>query len=142
MDFSFFLASLWTLAGLPTGSWLTLEKPLCMEKSLLGRKENQKKKRTSQAYSLARSQGDSSRTPPHVGLVTVPLQGCISALQDKAASLLQAAGTRTAWGSPAEDWQMVFLAHGSLRVTARVSSFAMDNYYEKYVFYLTFFSCV
>lgn len=61
----------------------------------------------------AHSQGDSSRTLPHVGLVTVPLQGCISALQDKAASLLWAAGTRTAWGCPAKDGQMVFLAHGS-----------------------------
>lgn len=80
------------------------------------KRKPEKEKDESGIQPEARSQGDSSRTRSHVGLVTVPLQGCISALQDKAASLLRAAGTRTAWGSPAEAWQMVFLAHGSERL--------------------------
>lgn len=91
----FSLASLWTLAGLPARSWLSLEKPLCTKKSLLGRKENQNKKRMPRAYGQRNvARGIPAGLWPHVSLVTVPLQVCISPLQDEAALLLQAAGTR------------------------------------------------
>lgn len=52
----------------------------------------------------ARSQGDSSRTRPHVRLGTVPLDGLRVAATRT--------GTRTAWGNSAEDWKKFFLAHG------------------------------
>lgn len=84
-----------------------------MEKSLLGRKENQNKKRMSWAYGQRHVAGGIPAGLGHiVRLVTIPLHGFSSPLQDEAGSLLRTAKTRIAWRSLAEEWQMVFLAPG------------------------------
>lgn len=111
MDFTFCLDSLWALVGLSLMAFLWATLVYGEVPSGEKRKPEQEKDELG-IWPEACSRGHSSRTRPHVRLVTIPLHGCSSPLQDEALSLLGMVKIRIAWRSPAEEWQMVFLAHG------------------------------
>lgn len=104
MGFTFCLASLWALVGLSLLAFL-------WETLVYGEVPSGDKRKPEQGrdelgvWPAARSQGDSSRTQPHVRLVAIPLHAV-------SVSLLRTAQTRIVWRSPAEEWQMVFHAYG------------------------------